>query len=131
MSANVERSRRPTILIVDDTPQNLSLMHDILEQDFTVKLAPSGSRALVIAANNTIDLVLLDIMMPEMDGYEVCRRLKANPASKDIPVIFVTTVPEEQGKKDGLLLGAVDYITKPVVPDVLLACIRHHLAGHH
>lgn len=122
------KSRRPTLLVVDDIPQNLSLISEILEKDYTVKLAPNGARALAIASNSQLDLILLDIMMPEMDGYEVCRRLKADPACKDIPVIFVTALTEVENRENGLLLGAVDYLTKPIVPDLLLACIQFHLA---
>ncbi|NJD34993.1 MAG: response regulator [Betaproteobacteria bacterium] len=130
MSDTEPRSPRPTLLVVDDTPQNLSLISEILAVDYTVKLAPSGARALTIAATSMIDLILLDIMMPEMDGYEVCRRLKADPKCKAIPVIFVTAVTEASSKEKGLLLGAVDYLTKPVEPDVLLSCVQRHLALH-
>jgi class 3 adenylate cyclase len=120
--------RRPTILVVDDTPQNLSLMSDLLEGLYNVKLAPSGARALKIASTNPPDLVLLDIMMPEMDGYTVCRELKANPACKDIPVIFVTAMHEIEDEEAGLALGAVDYLTKPISPPIVLARVRNQLA---
>ena len=99
---------KPVILVVDDTPQNLSLMCELLEQDYTLKLATSGARALKIATASTPpDLILLDIMMPEMDGYEVCRQLKADPATADIPVIFVTALAEIENEEQGFALGAV------------------------
>jgi putative two-component system response regulator len=118
---------RSTILVVDDTPSNLSLISEILEPHYMVKLVTSGERALSIASNHPIDLVLLDIMMPEMDGYEVCRRLKADQATRDIPVIFVTSVSKEGGKVDWRVLGAVDYITKPIEPELFLSIVRSRL----
>ncbi|MDP1527197.1 MAG: adenylate/guanylate cyclase domain-containing protein [Rhodocyclaceae bacterium] len=118
---------RATILVVDDTPQNLSLMSDLLESLYTVKLAPSGARALKIASTNPPDLILLDIMMPEIDGYEVCRTLKANPETSDIPVIFLTAMQAMEDEERGLQLGAVDYITKPISPPILLARVRNQL----
>ncbi len=118
---------RPTILVVDDIPNNLSLISEILEPHYTVKLVTNGERALSIVSSQPIDLVLLDIMMPEMDGYEVCRRLKEDPLSKDIPVIFVTSISETEGKTDWRTLGAVDYITKPIDPEGLLTCVINHL----
>ena len=119
---------RPTVLVVDDTPQNLSMMSDLLEGLYTVKLAPSGARALKIVTTHPPDLVLLDIMMPEMDGYEVCRQLKANPVWRDIPVIFVTAMTEIENEEKGLALGAVDYITKPISPSIMMARVRNQLA---
>ena len=109
-------SARPLILVVDDAPQNLSLMDDLLSDDYVVKVAPSGVRALKIARNTpTPDLILLDIMMPEMDGYEVCRQLKADPQTRDIPVIFLTAKTQLADEHQGFELGAVDYIIKPIV----------------
>ena len=119
---------RQTVLVVDDTPQNLSLMSDLLEDLYAVKLAPSGARALKIALAKPPDLILLDIMMPEMDGYEVCRQLKANDATRDIPVIFVTAMTESESEETGLNLGAVDYLTKPINPAIVLARVRNQLA---
>ncbi|MBK6637955.1 MAG: response regulator [Rhodocyclaceae bacterium] len=124
------RAPKPTILVVDDTPANLSLMSDILEDDYIVKLAPSGARALKIVANALPDLILLDIMMPEMDGYEVCVALKTNPATRDIPVIFVTALDSTEDEARGLALGAIDYLTKPVNPAILCARVRTHLTLH-
>ena len=127
MNAAKDLSPRPTILVVDDTPQNLALMRDLLETDYTVKLAPSGERALKIAHNQPPDLVLLDIMMPDIDGYEVCRRLKADPLTADIPVIFFTARSETQDEQMGFALGAADYITKPISPPIVLARVKAHL----
>jgi two-component system sensor histidine kinase/response regulator len=127
MHAAQDLSHRPTILVVDDTPQNLALMRDLLETDYTVKLAPSGERALKISKNQPPDMVLLDIMMPEMDGYEVCRQLKADPLTADIPVIFFTAKTETQDEQMGFALGAADYITKPISPPIVLARVRAHL----
>jgi class 3 adenylate cyclase len=128
MSEATDPSKRPLVLVVDDTPQNLSLMRDLLEAHYTVKLAPTGARALEIAFATPPDLILLDIMMPGMDGYEVCRTLKANPASKDIPVIFVTAMAEIEDEEIGLSLGAVDFLTKPISPPIVLARVRSQLA---
>ena len=126
MSDNPDR--RPTILVVDDTPQNLSLMSDLLEGDYQVKVATGGARALKIARSDAPpDLVLLDIMMPDMDGYEVCRQLKADPATALIPVIFLTAKTETQDEQMGLSLGAVDYITKPISPPIVMARVKTHL----
>lgn len=122
---------RPVVLVVDDTPQNLSIMSDVLEDHYTVKLANNGARALKIASTSPPDLILLDIMMPEMDGYEVCRRLKADPATSKIPVIFVTALTDEANEQQGFEVGAVDYITKPVSPPLVLARVKTHIALHH
>lgn len=118
---------RPTILVVDDTPQNLAVMRDLLEGHYQVKLAPNGARALKIAAATPPDLILLDVMMPDMDGYEVCRRLKADPATHGIPVIFLTARGEAADQYRGLELGAVDYIIKPISPPIVEARLRNHL----
>jgi len=121
-------TEKATILIVDDTPDNLSLMSEILKDEYKIKIANNGEKALKIALGESRpDLILLDIMMPVMDGYEVCRRLKGNPATQDIPVIFLTAKAEEVDEKLGLELGAVDYITKPISIPILLARTRNHL----
>nr|WP_295783866.1 hybrid sensor histidine kinase/response regulator [Rhodoferax sp.] len=127
MHATQDTLQRPVILVVDDTPQNLALMRDLLETDYTVKLAPSGERALKIAKNQPVDLILLDIMMPDVDGYEVCRQLKADPVTADIPVIFFTAKTETQDEQMGFALGAVDYIAKPISPPIVLARVKAHL----
>jgi len=128
MHVTTTESKRPLVLVIDDTPQNLFLMRDVLDMHYIVKLAPSGARGLEIAAATSPDLILLDIMMPDMDGYEVCRRLKAMPACQDIPVIFVTAMTETENEEEGLALGAVDYITKPISPPIVLARVRSQLA---
>ena len=116
------------ILAVDDTPASLRLLTDILKAEgYEVRSAISGELALRAAASNPPELVLLDIRMPEMDGYEVCRRLKAQPATRDVPVIFVSAVSETDEKVQGFELGAVDFVTKPYQRDELLARVRTHL----
>ena len=118
-----------TVLVVDDTPDNLTLMAGLLQGHYRVKVASSGEKALRIAQSDTPpDLVLLDIMMPGIDGYEVCRRLKARDATRDIPVIFLTARSDTDDEREGLALGAVDYITKPISPPILLARVATHLA---
>jgi len=121
-------ARKPIVLVVDDTPDNLSLMSGLLSSRYTVKVAPNGDKALKIAhSDNRPDLILLDIMMPDMDGHEVCRRLKQDPATADIPVIFLTAKTQVEDVQAGFSLGAVDYITKPVSPPILMARVRTHL----
>jgi DNA-binding response OmpR family regulator len=123
--------RGATLLIVDDNPQNLRLVSDFLsEQGFDLMLARSGAQALNRVARATPELVLLDLRMPDMDGFEVCRRLKADPAAAGIPIIFMTAVDDTAHKVEGFALGAVDYITKPIQREELLARIRHHLQLH-
>ena len=127
MNSPLELSGKCTVLVVDDTPGNLSLMSDLLRPDYKVKLAPTGERALQIVAAEKPDLILLDIMMPDMDGYEVLRRLQFNPETEDIPVIFLTAMSATDDETVGLELGAVDYITKPVNPAINMARVRNHL----
>ncbi|MES2259599.1 MAG: two-component system response regulator [Pseudomonadota bacterium] len=120
--------RKPVILVVDDTPENLSLMNALLCDSYSVKVASSGARALKIArADAPPDLILLDIMMPEMDGYEVCRQLKADARTALIPVIFLTAKSQVEDEQRGFDLGAVDYVTKPVSPPIVLARVKTHL----
>ncbi|MES2880383.1 MAG: two-component system response regulator [Pseudomonadota bacterium] len=119
---------KATVLVVDDTPDNLFLMQALLKDKYKVKGANNGEKGLKIASSeNPPDLILLDIMMPGIDGYEVCRRLKANPATREIPVIFLTAKTEVEDEKMGFELGAVDYITKPVSPPIVLARVHTHL----
>ncbi len=123
---------KATILVVDDTPDNLTLMSGLLKDNYRVKIANNGARALKIAESDTPpDLILLDIMMPEMDGYEVCRRLKADSKTRDIPVIFLTAKTEVVDETHGFELGASDYITKPISPPIVLARVETHLAIKH
>jgi len=119
---------KPTILVVDDTPDNLTLMTALLKDDYRVKVAHNGERALrLVQGSDPPALVLLDIMMPGMDGYEVCRRLKADPLTESIPVIFLTARSEAEDESRGLSVGAVDYIVKPISPPVVMARIRTQL----
>lgn len=119
---------RKTVLVVDDTPENLSLMTSVLRDAYRVKVATNGAKALSIASSDDPpDLVLLDVMMPEMDGYEVCRRLKAAPRTRDIPVIFLTARSEVADEKMGFDCGAEDYVTKPISPPIVLARVATHL----
>jgi len=128
MTEPVDALERPTILVVDDTPDNLTVMSGLLKDLYKVKVANSGERALKIAASSTPpDLVLLDIMMPGMDGYEVLRHLRTDPQTRDIPVIFLTAKSEVEDERMGLELGAVDYITKPISPPIVLARVKNHL----
>ncbi|MDD5332558.1 MAG: response regulator [Rhodoferax sp.] len=116
------------ILAVDDTPASLRLLTEILkEEGYEVRSAISGELALRAAAHNPPDLVLLDIRMPGMDGYEVCRRLKADLATRDVPVIFVSAVTETDEKVQGFGLGAVDFVSKPYQHEELMARVRTHL----
>lgn len=117
-----------TVMVVDDTAANLMLISDLLHPHYKVKVASSGARALKIASSGLPpDLILLDIMMPDMDGYEVCRQLKANPLTCDIPVIFLTAKTDTCDEELGFELGAVDYITKPISPPIALARVKANL----
>lgn len=120
---------KPTILVVDDTAENLSVMSFLLKDLYKVKVANQGVKALRIAASDPQpDLILLDIMMPEMDGYEVCRQLQQDPQTRNIPIIFLTAKASVEDEEFGLELGAVDYITKPISPPVVLARVKTHLS---
>jgi len=119
---------QPTILIVDDTPENLSVLGELLQRSYRVRAANSGRRALQIAQSHpTPDLILLDVMMPEMDGYAVLAELRGNPLTQQIPVIFVTAMDGTEDEEHGLDCGAVDYITKPIRPAIVLARVRTQL----
>jgi putative two-component system response regulator len=120
---------RDTILVVDDTPSNISVLMEILGGDYRVLAAINGEQALKIARGDPApDLILLDVMMPEMNGHEVCRRLKADSVTRKIPVIFVTALSQVEDESQGFALGAVDYITKPVSPAIVTARVKTHLA---
>jgi DNA-binding NtrC family response regulator len=122
-------NEKATILVVDDTPENLTIMSGLLKENYKVKIANSGEKALKIAASGTPpNLILLDIMMPGLDGFEVCRQLKDDPQTKDIPIIFLTAKSEIDDEKKGLELGAVDYITKPISPPLVMARVKNNLA---
>lgn len=119
---------QPNILIVDDVPENLSVLGELLQPTYRVRAANSGARALQIANSPPPpDLILLDVMMPGMDGYQVLRELRDNATTRDIPVIFVTAMDGTDDEEKGLDLGAVDYITKPIRPAIVLARVRAQL----
>jgi putative two-component system response regulator len=127
MSDALNFTEKHSILIVDDTAENLTLMNGLLKDDYRTKIANNGERALKIAAESPPDLVLLDIMMPGMDGYEVCRRLKSDAKTKHIPVVFLTAKVEIEDEQKGFDVGAVDYITKPISPPIVLARVKTQL----
>lgn len=127
-STNSAYLDKPTILVVDDTPDNLSLMSGILKDSYKVKVANSGEKALKIAESLAApDLILLDIMMPGLDGYQTCIRLQTHANTRHVPIIFLTAKAEVEDETYGLELGAVDYITKPISPPILLARVKTQL----
>lgn len=118
---------KQTILVVDDITENLDIIRGIFHSEYTLRMAVNGKLALKIAKELKPDLILLDIMMPDMSGYEVCRKLKAQPETKGIPIIFLTAMTEEQDEAEGLKLGAVDYVTKPFNPELIKARVKNHI----
>jgi diguanylate cyclase (GGDEF)-like protein len=127
-TTTLRKNRRPLILIVDDTPTNIELLAGALSADYTVKFATSGVRALeLLEKPEKPDLILLDVMMPGMDGYEVCQRLKDNPATRAIPVIFITAKSEVADQARGFSLGAADYIPKPFQLPLVIARVRNQI----
>ncbi len=122
---------RSKILLVDDRPENLQVLYYALKNEYDLFSANSGARALAIAEKRHPDLILLDIMMPEMDGYEVCRRLKESETLRDVPVMFLTALNEDADELAGLALGAVDYITKPCKPAIVRQRVATQLALKH
>jgi CheY-like chemotaxis protein len=125
LSGNHGKAR---LLVVDDQPINIQVMYQAFGSDYQVFMATSGEQALTICNNNPPDLILLDIVMPGMDGFEVCKRLKSDEATSHIPIIFVTAHTDAAQETRGLSLGAVDFIAKPVSPPIVLARVRTHLA---
>lgn len=123
--SNTPRSK---ILVVDDEPANLNLMRQILKNDYDLVFAKSGADALANLQKQVPDLILLDVMMPGMDGYEVCQKIKADPRYSHLPIIFCTAMTEEGDEVRGFKLGASDYVVKPVRPSVVLARVQTHLA---
>ncbi|MDP9900183.1 HD-GYP domain-containing protein [Variovorax ginsengisoli] len=119
---------RPTLLVIDDEPLNLQVIRQVLHADFRLVFAKDGRSALALATAAPPDLVLLDVMMPGMTGYEVCRELKADERTRHVPVIFVTALSHETDETLGLELGAVDYLTKPISAGILKARVRTHLS---
>ncbi|PHJ11831.1 two-component system response regulator [Pseudomonas aeruginosa] len=128
MESMLDRPEQELVLVVDDTPDNLLLMRELLEEQYRVRTAGSGPAGLRAAVEEPRpDLILLDVNMPGMDGYEVCRRLKADPLTRDIPLMFLTARADRDDEQQGLALGAVDYLGKPVSPPIVLARVRTHL----
>lgn len=119
--------RPPRLLVVDDQPVNIQALYQAFNGDHQVLMATSGEQALKLAAAQQPDLVLLDVVMPGMDGHEVCRRLKADEATRNIPVIFVTAHNDEAAETQGLALGAVDFISKPINPAIVRARVKTHI----
>lgn len=118
---------RPRVLIVDDVPSNVQVLHQILKESYSVSFATSGHKAIELAASLLPDIVLLDIKMPDLDGYEVCRRLKSEPLTRDIPVIFITALQETHDETAGFEVGGVDFITKPVSAPIVQARVATHI----
>ena len=118
---------RPKIVVIDDMAVNVRILHAVLGRDFEVRCAAGGAEGLELVRRELPDLVVLDVMMPDMDGYEVCRRLKADEVTAPIPVIFVTALDEAEEEAKGLEAGAVDYVTKPIAPAVVLARVKTHV----
>lgn len=122
------KNKKPTLLIVDDMAINIQMLSDLLKEDYRIKVAKSGAKALeILRESDGIDLILLDVVMPEMDGYEVCKILKNDPATQNIPVIFVTSNDTLENEEYGLNLGAVDYIKKPFHPMIVKIRVRNHI----
>ena len=120
-------TERPTIMLVDDEVANIEILNAALEDHYELCFATSGREALELARNVFPDLILLDVIMPEMDGYEVCRQLKADPLVADVPIIFTTAMGEQEAEIRGLEAGAIDYVTKPISPSILQARVRNHI----
>src|SRR5450830_263447 len=132
MSAREPCDTRPVVLVVDDLPDNLTVLGELLQTLYRVRVANSGPAALRLAASSPRpDLILLDVMMPGMDGLEVLRRLQADPLTRDIPVLFVTAMDDTADEAQGLSLGALDYITKPLRPPVVMARVKTQLELKH
>jgi len=120
-------SKCPTVLVVDDEPFNLSLMDEILNKSYNVLKAVNGPEALELAFAAPPDLILIDVMMPDMDGFEVCRQLKSNAATMHVPVIFITAKNEIKDEELGFSVGASDFIHKPISVPIVTARVRTHL----
>ena len=126
--SNLASDERPRILVVDDQPTNIQTLYQVLKGEYDVAMATDGSQAIELCQRRPPDLVLLDVVMPGIDGFEVCRRLKTDPATRDVPVIFVTARDSTEDETLGLEVGAVDFIAKPVNPPVVRARVRTHVA---
>jgi sigma-B regulation protein RsbU (phosphoserine phosphatase) len=119
--------KKPKVLIIDDTPANIQILHEIFRDEYDIYFATSGADGIAVAHRELPDLILLDIMMPEMDGYEACAILKSDSVTMSIPVIFVTAMGEEEDETRGIEAGAIDYLTKPISPPIVKARVRNHL----
>lgn len=124
----LRREQKPAVLVVDDTPDNIMLVNEILKEDYRIRVATNGEKALEAAKHAPPDIILMDVMMPVMNGYEACRRLKEDEALKDIPVLFLMSGSDEADERKGFALGAADYIAKPISPPILTARMKTHLA---
>lgn len=124
---NFVSQAKPRILVVDDQPTNIQVMYQILADDYQVLMATSGMQALALCENKQPDLILLDLIMPDIDGYDVCQLLKRNTVTKDIPIIFITAQTDESAEEKGFDLGAVDFISKPINPRIVRARVKTHL----
>ena len=127
LPAENDKSR---VLIVDDESGNIKILSNVLAQDYALSVATNGKQALEIARVQSPDIILLDMVMPEMDGIEVCEALKASGKTKDIPVIFVTSMSDTANEERGLDAGAVDYISKPISPPIVKARVRIHIQNY-
>ena len=123
-----ESSQKQSVLVVDDSPENITILGALLRSDYTVRVATNGEKALkIVASDNPPDLILLDVVMPGIDGYEVCKRIKSDSRTKNIPIIFITAKSTEEDEIKGFEIGAVDYVTKPFSPVVVKARVRTHV----
>ena len=122
--------KKSRILIVDDEPGNIKILSNVLAQDYALSVATNGKQALKIARVQSPEIILLDMIMPEMDGIEVCQALKAGEETKDIPVIFVTSMSDTANEERGLDAGAVDYISKPISPPIVKARVKIHIQNY-
>jgi sigma-B regulation protein RsbU (phosphoserine phosphatase) len=119
--------QRATLLLVDDTPANIQVLHEVFQGEYDMFFATSGAEGVEIARRELPDLILMDVMMPGMDGYAACAILKGDPLTAEIPIIFVTALGEEEDETRGLDAGAIDYLTKPICPPIVRARVRNHL----
>jgi putative two-component system response regulator len=122
-----QTKKLPRILVVDDAPENLMIMEAILAKDYSLKLFNDSGKALEHAYTNPPDLILLDIMMPRIDGFEMCRRIKANPKLADVPVIFITSQTDVEDEERGFSVGASDFIHKPISAPIVKARVKTHI----
>lgn len=127
---NAQPTEKSRVLIVDDEPGNIKILSSVLAGDYALSVATSGEQALEVARVQSPDIVLLDMIMPGMDGIEVCEALKASEDTKDIPVIFVTSMSDSVNEERGLDAGAVDYISKPISPPIVKARVKIHIQNY-